>query len=155
MKVSLISVGRLARGPEAELCADYLSRAALAGRHLGFTPVQAVEVEARRRGSEGEGEALLAALPGEAFIVSCDERGEGLASRAFARALEELKDRGERHLAIVIGGADGLSPAVRARSRRLIAFGPQTWPHALARVMLFEQVYRAFSILSGAPYHRD
>jgi 23S rRNA (pseudouridine1915-N3)-methyltransferase len=58
-------------------------------------------------------------------------------------------------VAFVIGGADGLSEAVKSAARSRLAFGPQTWPHALARVMLTEQVYRAFSIAAGTPYHRD
>ena len=60
-----------------------------------------------------------------------------------------------RRLAFAVGGADGLDPAVTAAARETLAFGPQTWPHALVRVMLAEQVYRAVSILAGAPYHRD
>ena len=60
-----------------------------------------------------------------------------------------------RQLAFAIGGADGLDPSVRAAAAERLAFGPQTWPHALARVMLAEQVYRAVTILAGSPYHRD
>ena len=60
-----------------------------------------------------------------------------------------------RRLALVVGGADGLSPAVLSAAQETLAFGPQTWPHALARAMLAEQVYRAVSILAGSPYHRD
>jgi 23S rRNA (pseudouridine1915-N3)-methyltransferase len=60
-----------------------------------------------------------------------------------------------RHLALVIGGADGLDPSLRAAALETLSFGAQTWPHALARVMLAEQVYRAATILAGAPYHRD
>ena len=62
---------------------------------------------------------------------------------------------GERRLAFVVGGADGLDPAFVAQARETLAFGPQTWPHALARAMLAEQVYRAVTILAGSPYHRD
>ena len=60
-----------------------------------------------------------------------------------------------RHLAFAIGGADGLDASVRAAAAETLSFGVQTWPHALARVMLAEQVYRAATILGGAPYHRD
>ncbi|MEO6379638.1 MAG: 23S rRNA (pseudouridine(1915)-N(3))-methyltransferase RlmH, partial [Caulobacteraceae bacterium] len=65
------------------------------------------------------------------------------------------RDGGERRLVFVIGGADGLSEAVLGVARDRLAFGPQTWPHALARLMLAEQVYRAVTILGGSPYHRD
>jgi 23S rRNA (pseudouridine1915-N3)-methyltransferase len=60
-----------------------------------------------------------------------------------------------RRLVLVIGGADGLSPDVLARADETLAFGVQTWPHALVRTMLAEQVYRAVTILAGSPYHRD
>ena len=66
-----------------------------------------------------------------------------------------MRDDGVRRLAFVIGGADGLDPALLAEAKAKLAFGPQTWPHALARAMLAEQVYRAVSILGGSPYHRD
>jgi 23S rRNA (pseudouridine1915-N3)-methyltransferase len=69
--------------------------------------------------------------------------------------VEMLRDRGVRRLAFVIGGADGLDPTLLARADGKLAFGPQTWPHALARVLLAEQIYRAVSILAGSPYHRD
>jgi 23S rRNA (pseudouridine1915-N3)-methyltransferase len=66
-----------------------------------------------------------------------------------------LRDRGVRRLAFLIGGADGLDPELVAGANGKLAFGPQTWPHAMARAMLAEQVYRAVSILGGSPYHRD
>ncbi len=78
-----------------------------------------------------------------------------MTSRDFAARLAALRDEGVRHLAFAIGGADGLDAAVAAAATRRLSFGPQTWPHALARVMLAEQVYRAVTILAGAPYHRD
>jgi 23S rRNA (pseudouridine1915-N3)-methyltransferase len=78
-----------------------------------------------------------------------------MTSRDFAARLAALRDDGARDLAFVIGGADGLDPAVPAAAIQTLSFGPQTWPHALARAMLAEQVYRAVTILAGSPYHRD
>jgi len=78
-----------------------------------------------------------------------------LSSRDIAARLEKFKDRGERRVAFVIGGADGLDPELRKAAAFSLAFGPQTWPHALVRVMLAEQMYRAVTILAGLPYHRD
>jgi 23S rRNA (pseudouridine1915-N3)-methyltransferase len=92
---------------------------------------------------------------GEGILIACDERGPALASRAFAQRLERLRDEGVRRLTFAIGGADGLDGRLLARASERLAFGPQTWPHALARAMLAEQIYRAVTILSGAPYHRD
>jgi 23S rRNA (pseudouridine1915-N3)-methyltransferase len=78
-----------------------------------------------------------------------------MASRDFAARLAALRDDGVRHLAFAIGGADGLDGAVSAAAIQTLSFGPQTWPHAMARAMLAEQIYRAVTILAGAPYHRD
>jgi 23S rRNA (pseudouridine1915-N3)-methyltransferase len=136
------------------LALAYAERASAAGRALALAPVEILEVEARKPGRAAEAEAILARADG-AQLIACDEHGEAMASRAFAASLAALRDDGVRHLAFAIGGADGLDPAVRRAARRTLAFGPQTWPHALARAMLAEQVYRAVSILAGAPYHRD
>lgn len=155
MRVTVAAVGRLGRTPEAALARDYAERASAAGRALGLGPVDILEIEPRKPGKVAEGEALLEAIGPGAYLVACDERGEAFRSRDFAQRIARLRDQGERRLVFFIGGADGLSDEVRAASRFMLAFGPQTWPHALARVMLAEQVYRAATILGGSPYHRD
>jgi len=151
--VTLLAVGRLGRAPEAALARDYAERASASGRPLGLGPVEVVEVEARKPGKRAEGEVLLSHLKG-AYVIACDEHGQALASRAFADKVGKLRDEGRRRLVLIIGGADGLADEVLARADETLAFGPQTWPHALARVMLAEQVYRAVTILAGGPYHR-
>ena len=88
-------------------------------------------------------------------LIACDERGKTFSSRALADHIAGFRDRGERRLVFAIGGADGLDESVRAAAGSTLAFGPQTWPHALARAMLAEQLYRAVTILAGSPYHRD
>ncbi len=155
MRVTLAAVGRLGRGPEAQLVQDYCARATASGRSLGLGPVEVVEVEARRPGKAAEAEALRAAAGEGALLVACDEHGRAHPSRAFAARLADWRDAGERRLVFLLGGADGLDAALLADARERLAFGPQTWPHALARVMLAEQVYRAATILAGSPYHRD
>lgn len=149
-----MAVGRLGRTPESELVRNYLERATAAGRALGLGPVELVEVEPRKPGKASEAEALRPHLAG-ARVVACDEHGRALGSRAFAQEIARLRDEGQRRAAFVIGGADGLDPALVAEADATLAFGPQTWPHALARVMLAEQIYRAATILAGGPYHRD
>jgi 23S rRNA (pseudouridine1915-N3)-methyltransferase len=154
VRIDLIAVGRLGRSPEAALAVDYAARAAGSGRALGLGPVELIEVESRKPGKEAEALALADHLaPGHVF--ACDEHGRALPSRAFAARIARLRDDGVRRLVFVIGGADGLAPAVLDRADERLAFGPQTWPHALVRVMLAEQVYRAVTILAGSPYHRD
>jgi len=132
----------------------YVDRATNAGRALGLGPVEVVEVESRKPGKAAEAEALRAHLT-DSHVIACDERGAARASRAFAEELGTLRDRGVRRLVFLIGGADGLDPQLVAEANGKLAFGPQTWPHALARAMLSEQIYRAVSILAGSPYHRD
>ncbi len=147
-------MGRLGRAAESVMAKTYAERATAAGRALGLGPVEIVEVEARKPGKAAEAEALTAQI-GDTHLIACDEHGAALTSRDFANHIAALRDQGVRRLAFVIGGADGLDPGLLRGARERLAFGPQTWPHALARVMLAEQVYRAVSILAGAPYHRD
>ncbi len=149
-----MAVGRLARSPETDLVRLYVERATAAGRALGLGPVEVVEVESKKPGKAAEAEALKAHLDG-AHVIACDERGQARSSRAFADEIATLRDRGVRKLGFAIGGADGLDPALVASAQGSLAFGPQTWPHALVRAMLAEQIYRAVSILAGSPYHRD
>ena len=156
MRISLLAVGRLApRAPEAQLTADYLARATATGRSLGLGPAELQELEARKAGKAAEAEALLAALEPGARLVACDEHGEGWTSRGLAERLGRWRDDGVRRLAFVIGGVDGLDAALLSRADARLAFGALTWPHALARAMLAEQVYRAATLLAGSPYHRD
>ena len=154
MRIALICVGKLGRAPEAALARDYAERASASGRALGLGPVEIVEVEGRKGGMAGEAEAILGRV-GNATLIACDERGKAMASRDFAARLGALRDEGVREIAFAIGGADGLDPRVKDAARERLAFGPQTWPHALVRAMLAEQVDRAVTILAGGPYHRD
>lgn len=154
MRIAIVAIGRLARSPETELVKLYAERATNAGRALGLGPVEVIEVEARKPGKAAEAEALRPHLA-DAYVTACDEHGPAQPSRAFAEEIARLRDDGVRRLVLVIGGADGLDAALLAGANARLAFGPQTWPHALARAMLAEQVYRAVSILAGSPYHRD
>ena len=154
MRIWLICVGKLGRAAEAGLARDYAIRASAAGRGLGLAPVEIVEVEGRKPGKAAEAQVILARL-GEARLIACDEHGAPFTSRGLAARLAALRDTGVRNLAFAIGGADGLDDSVLEAATERLAFGPQTWPHALARVMLAEQIYRAISILAGSPYHRD
>jgi 23S rRNA (pseudouridine1915-N3)-methyltransferase len=154
LRLTILAVGRLSRSPETDLVKLYVDRATAAGRALGLGPVEVIEVEARKPGKAAEAEVLKAHLS-DAHLIACDERGTARSSRDFAAEIARLRDQGVRRLVFMIGGADGLDPALVAQANGKLAFGPQTWPHALARAMLAEQVYRAVTILAGGPYHRD
>jgi 23S rRNA (pseudouridine1915-N3)-methyltransferase len=156
MKVHIIAVGRLRGGPEADLISDYLTRFDRTGRALSLGPAQIVEVDDRKGGGmAAEAELLRRAVPKGALLAVMDERGRVESSPRFAQRLAGWRDGGRSDLALVIGGADGIDPALRAEADFALSFGAMVWPHMLVRVMLAEQLYRAASILAGAPYHRD
>lgn len=155
MRLTIVAVGRLRAGPEAALVADYLERVERTGRGLGIGPARVVEVEDRKGGgSPAEARLLAAALPRGAPLVALDERGRDMASPELAALLRQAADAGHREMAFLIGGADGLDPALRQGAQHLLSFGRAVWPHMLVRAMLAEQLYRAVSILAGTPYHR-
>ena len=156
MRIRICAVGRIPpRDPEQALVEGYLKRAAGAGRRLKLGPFEAHEVDPRKHhGSDAEGTALRALVPGGAARIALDERGRLLSSTGLAAQLAAWRDRGHPAAAFLIGGANGLDPALREEADLVLSFGPMVWPHALARVMLAEQVYRATQILCGTPYHR-
>lgn len=147
----MVAVGRGRDAPTDTLFADYARRCTW--------PMRLVEVQARdsvppERRKAVEAELLLAAVPAGAVVAALDERGRDLTSPELARRLESWRDQGNRTAAFLIGGADGLDERIRAAAALQLAFGRQTWPHRLVRVMLAEQLYRATTILAGHPYHR-
>ena len=155
MRIVITAVGRLRRGPELTLIEDYLDRFAKAGRSLGLPKVELIEAEDKRNGGmEAEAELLSRAVPDGAMVIALDERGEQVTSPDLAARIAGARD-GARDLCFVIGGADGIAPALRDRADLRISFGRMVWPHMLARVMLAEQLYRAATILAGGPYHRN
>lgn len=155
MRIRLCVVGRLRGGAEAELVSDYTTRFNRTGRVMGLGPLSVVEVEDRKGGGmAAEAVLLRRALPKGTVICCLDERGRVEPSPAFAKRLAGWRDDGRSDVAFVIGGADGLDPALRADADYLLSFGVMVWPHMLVRVMLSEQLYRAASILAGSPYHR-
>jgi 23S rRNA (pseudouridine1915-N3)-methyltransferase len=88
-------------------------------------------------------------------VVALDERGKSITSGAFAQQLMRWRDDGRPAASFIIGGADGLDPALAGKADLVLSFSPLTWPHQLVRIMLSEQLYRATTILSGHPYHRE
>ena len=108
-------------------------------------------VEIRDSTPAKEAEAIRASLRPDDHLIALMEEGMPLASEPFARRLDQL---GNQRLAFVIGGADGLTDALKASARWQLSLSPMTFPHELARLMLIEQLFRAQAILQGSPYHR-
>lgn len=156
MRILVAAVGRLRDSPEAALSADYLARAANAGRQIGFRSVDLTEVEGKPPGDmRAEAAALLRATPHDARTILLDERGAEWTSRQLAEKLARWRDDGLGCATFWIGGADGVSQSIKDKAEEKLAFGRQTWPHRLVRVMISEQIYRAVTILCATPYHRD
>ncbi len=151
LKIEVIAVGRLKRGPLFELVEEYEKR-------LKWS-LRIHQIESRYNDSSqtniDENQKILEKIDPDAFVVVMDERGGGLRSLDFAQTMQTVEDNGSDKMQFIIGGADGLSEEMRDRANLLLSFGQQTWPHMLARVMLLEQIYRAQQILAGHPYHRE
>jgi 23S rRNA (pseudouridine1915-N3)-methyltransferase len=159
LRVAILAVGRMKQGPERELVARYLDRAVASGKTLGLTGFAVTELNESRAGSSAsrkveEAKALSAQMPA-GLVVALDERGKTLGSDDFARRLGRWRDDGKPAVSFVIGGADGLEPGFVTAADLTLSFSPLTWPHQLVRIMLAEQLYRATTILSGHPYHRE
>lgn len=152
MKIRLVWPGKTKLAWAAEGIDDYIERSSR------FLPVEERVVRAAGRGSaqqkrDREAEAILGALPEVGYTVVLDERGRQLDSRAFSRLVGDRMLEG-RDLSFVVGGAEGLTEAVRERADSLLALSKLTFPHDLARLVLAEQVYRALAILRDHPYPR-
>jgi 23S rRNA (pseudouridine1915-N3)-methyltransferase len=159
VKVTIAAIGRLKAGPEREIAERLLARAEASGRKIGITFATREFAESRAASSETrrhqEAAALLAAIPEKAVLIALDENGQAIASRAFATRLAKWRDGGTPELVFAVGGADGHGAELLDKSSLRLAFGAMTWPHQLVRLMLAEQLYRAVTILTGHPYHRD
>lgn len=159
MRISIIAVGKMKSGPERELVARYLSRAKATGKNLGLQDFSIIELSESRASSANarktqEATAILSALPKGATLIALDETGSSQTSQKFANVINNLNDQATKNLCFVIGGADGLTKAVRDHAKTSLSFSPLTWPHQIVRIMLAEQLYRSTTILSGHPYHR-
>jgi len=153
MHIRLISIGKLKSGPEKEMVDDYVGRFNKAGPGIGLRSLKLIDL-ASGGGLQAEGERLLDALPSGAKVVRLDEHGPQWSSVKLSSQIAKWRDDGMGQLCFVIGGAEGYSDAVRAACPETLAFGPQTWPHRLVKVMLTEQLYRAVSLQAGLPYHK-
>jgi 23S rRNA (pseudouridine1915-N3)-methyltransferase len=159
MRISVYAVGRMKAGPEKELADRYFERFARSGPAIGlefdgvseFPESRAQSADERRR---DEARRVRAQLPESAALVLLDERGKSLSSEGLAQRIASFRDGGKRDLVFAIGGPDGHDHDMRDSAALALAFGAQTWPHQLVRIMLAEQLYRVATILTGHPYHR-
>ena len=159
MRVSLLAIGKMKKGPESELLVRYRDRAEKAARQLGVSGVSVSELTESKaansdmRKAEEAGWLLDQLKPG-AFLVALDEHGKDLPSIELAGLVRKCLDNGTPEMAFAIGGPDGHGPDLLKSANLVLRFGKMTWPHQLARIMAAEQIYRSVTILTGHPYHR-
>lgn len=153
LHITIIAVGRLKERFWTEACDEYLKRM------RPYADIRVVEIADRdvdrdeTRALRDEAADILRAIPPRAAVTVLDLAGRSRSSEEFAEWLERRPLEGEEQLCFIIGGAAGLDQSIRALGARL-SFGPMTLPHNLARVVLLEQLYRAFRIMRNEPYHR-
>lgn len=159
MRIQVAAVGKLKETYLRDAIKEYTKRLS------GYADVVVTEVADEKtpdhaakavedRIREKEGERLLQKIPEKAFVIALAIQGRMLSSEEFSETLSELMLTGRSDICFVIGGSLGLSPAVLKRADMELSFSRMTFPHQLMRVILLEQVYRAFKIHAGEPYHK-
>lgn len=146
LSITIFAVGKLKESFWKEACAEYLKRLS------AYSKVSVRELPDSNK--EKEAEALLGNLPEHSPILLLDIKGKETSSESLAAKIDTYALSGESQLAFIIGGSDGVTAEVKQRATERISFGPITLPHNLARVVLLEQLYRAFKISRGEPYHK-
>ncbi len=151
MKITLIAVGQIKDGPEATLTAEYQKRLPW---QLDIIEVEEKKPLPAKERMKSEGEKIIAQIPKGAFVIAMDKAGTSFSSPDLSAKIEKWFSAGGAHIVFLIGGSDGLSDAAMETANTKLSFGPMTWPHQLARVMLLEQLYRSWAIREGHPYHK-
>ena len=160
MRILVFAVGRMKSGPERELAERYFDRFAKVAPPLGLELGGVSEIpESRARDADlrkrEEAAKLSESLSAGTVLILLDERGKSLSSQDFAAMIAKHRDGGARAMTFAIGGADGHAEDSRQKAQMVISFGAMTFPHQLMRILIAEQLYRAATILSGHPYHRE
>ena len=152
--ITALSIGKMRYAPYREAADEYLRRL----KH--YTNVREVELKSEASPKltemqirEKESRQMLSQVSGATFLFVMDERGKMMSSQQFAEKLGRLLDQ-STDVAFVIGGAYGHHEVMRNRANCLLGLSAMTFPHELARVILYEQIYRAMTILKGEPYHK-
>lgn len=154
VKINLVCVGKVKEKYFADGIAEYAKRLK---RFCEFSVTEVAEENGKESSGAGcvkeaEGRNILSKLRGTVFAAAIE--GEKFSSEGFAKEIKTLIDKGQGVITFVIGGSYGLSDEVKARADKLISFSDMTFPHTLFRLVLSEQLYRAFTIINGAAYHK-
>lgn len=159
MEITIIAVGKLKEKYLKNGLSEYLKRM------KSYANVKIVEVNDEPAGQtlsdaeveqvkEAEGKRIIGKIPERARVIALDLKGKQLTSEAFAEEVNETMTYGTSQIAFIIGGSHGLSKEVLQKTDLKISFGKMTYPHQLMRLILIEQIYRAFKIIRNEPYHK-
>ncbi len=155
MRINIVAVGKLKERFWAQACDEYLKRLSA---YAEVAVVEIPDVDPSHCGVaqalDREADAILRAVPSDAFTILLAIRAKEFSSEQLAAKLDDLALSGRSTIAFIIGGSHGVARTVEARADMRVSFGPITLPHNLARVVLLEQLYRAFKINRGEPYHK-
>lgn len=151
MKITICAIGKVKGSSLEKQSDDYLKRITW--------PVQIKEFELKKKLSpdmmkSGEADLLLESVPKSAIKIVLDENGKNITSEEFAKKITQWQELGHSNFAFLIGGAHGHGKKVLDSADLVLSLGKMTWPHMLVRVMLAEQIYRAYTIITGHPYHK-
>jgi 23S rRNA (pseudouridine1915-N3)-methyltransferase len=153
VKILLLFVGKTKNQNLHVLIKQYVSRV----RHfcdLTVSEIRAVDEPETSKRLAKEGESLLASIRPGAYVMVLDPTGDSLASKEFASLIEDLRGRSLKDLVFVIGSHDGLSDRVKSRANKMLSLSAMTFNHEVARLVLLEQIYRAFTLIHHFPYHK-
>lgn len=149
MQINIVCIGKLKEKFLQEGCDEYLKRL------KPYAQVSVVELkEDGRDDMEKEGKSILDKIGGKDYVISLDLKGEMLSSEKMSQKIDEFALKGISNLTFVIGGSNGLSKVVLQRSNHRLCFSKMTFTHQMIRMILLEQIYRAFKISRGEPYHK-
>lgn len=159
MKITLITVGKIKEKFFRDAADEYGKRLS---RYCKLDIREAADEKTPEKASQiqceqilqKEGERILKLMPEDAFVITLEIEGRRLTSEAFASQIERLGVNGTSHIAFVIGGSIGLHNSIKKRADLAVSFSDMTFPHQLMRVVLLEQIYRAYRIMQGEPYHK-
>lgn len=159
VRVTILCVGKLKEKYLRDACDEYSKRL---GAFCKLNIVELGEEKTPEKAShaqishtiEAEGERILQKIPNGAKVITMCIEGKEMSSEALGNEISRMQVTGDSHIVFVIGGSWGLSDKVKSRSDLRLSMSKMTFPHQLARVMLLEQIYRAFQIISGGKYHK-
>jgi 23S rRNA (pseudouridine1915-N3)-methyltransferase len=154
MKITIIAIGKFDNNPHKQVFETYIKRMKwkVELKELELKNLHNLSIEKIKT---GEGELILKAIKPNSTLILLDENGKQFSSKNFSKLIADFALYGNPNLTFVIGGANGLSSQLLKRSDLKISIGLMTFPHMMVRAILAEQLYRAESIISNHPYHKE